>query len=393
MVSRAEGGTLIGRWWWTVDRYLLFSVITLMIAGFIFSFAASPPVAERLGLESYHFVKRHALFLIPSLLIFLGVSLLTPKQVRRLALLVFAGGVILMIVTLFIGLEIKGARRWISVAGFSLQPSEFVKPALIVLSGWLFAEHKRQEDIPGNIFAILLLVIVVSLLVAQPDFGQTALVGAAWGMVFFMAGLSWSWIFALAGLGIAGGVIAYLTVAHVAGRINRFLDPSSGDTFQVDTAISAFVEGGWFGRGPGEGTVKRILPDSHTDFIFAVAAEEFGILACLVLLSLMVFVVMRGLYQAQRLDNVFHRLATFGLISLFGLQVVINLGVNLKLMPAKGMTLPFISYGGSSMLSAAFVMGVVLAFTRSKPVRSALKRRQPIISTSPSRRVANPDAA
>ncbi|WP_350334955.1 putative lipid II flippase FtsW [Coralliovum pocilloporae] len=389
MVSRTEGGTLIGRWWWTVDRYLLFSVIALMITGFIFSFAASPPVAERLGLDSYHFVKRHAVFMIPSLVIFLGVSLLSPKQVRRLALLVFLGGVALMIVTLFIGLEIKGARRWISVGGFSLQPSEFVKPALIILSGWLFAEHKRQADIPGNIFAILLLVMVVSLLVAQPDFGQTALVGAAWGMVFFMAGLSWTWIFALAGLGVIGGVIAYLTVAHVAGRINRFLDPSSGDTFQVDTAIDAFVKGGWFGRGPGEGTVKRILPDSHTDFIFAVAAEEFGIIVCLLLLAIMVFVVMRGLYQAQRLDDAFHRLATFGLVSLFGLQVVINLGVNLKLMPAKGMTLPFISYGGSSMLSAAFVMGVVLAFTRSKPVRSALRHRQPLAR---SEQVTKPDA-
>ncbi|WP_018183523.1 putative lipid II flippase FtsW [Kaistia granuli] len=365
MVSRADR-SVFAEWWWTVDKYLLFGLLGLMICGVVLSLAGSPPVAERIGLDSFHFVKRHILFMIPTIAILIGTSFLSPRNVRRTALIVFSISIVLMFATLFVGQEVKGARRWINILGFSLQPSEFVKPAFLVLSAWLFTENSRRNDIPGNIFAMLLLAIVAALLVAQPDLGQTMLVVIAWSAVFFMAGLSWFWIAGLAGLAAGGILAAYTVFPHFAGRINRFLDPEAGDTFQVDTALNSVVHGGWLGRGPGEGVVKRILPDSHTDFIFAVAAEEFGIILCMVLVLMFGFVVVRGLSHSLKNEDAFVRLASSGLLVLFGVQSVINMAVNLNLMPAKGMTLPFISYGGSSMLALAFQMGLVLALTRRR---------------------------
>lgn len=365
MVSRADR-SVFAEWWWTVDKYLLFGFLTLLIAGVVMSLAGSPPVAERIGLDSFHFVKRHVFFMVPTIAVLIATSFLSPRNVRRTALIVFSIAIVLMFATLFIGQEVKGARRWINILGFSLQPSEFVKPAFLVLSAWLFTENSRRNDIPGNIFAMLLLAIVAALLVAQPDLGQTLLVVIAWSAVFFMAGLSWFWIAGLAGLAGVGIVAAYTVFPHFAGRINRFLDPAAGDTFQVDTALNSIVHGGWFGRGPGEGVVKRILPDSHTDFIFAVAAEEFGIILCMCLVLMFGFVVVRGMSHSLKNEDAFVRLASAGLLVLFGVQSVINMAVNLNLMPAKGMTLPFISYGGSSMLAVAFQMGLVLALTRRR---------------------------
>jgi len=365
MVSRANR-SVFAEWWWTIDKYLLFGLLALMIGGVVLSLAGSPPVAERIGLDSFHFVKRHILFMIPTIGVMIATSFLSPRNVRRTALIVFSISVVLMFLTLFVGQEVKGARRWINILGFSLQPSEFVKPAFLVLSAWLFTENSRRNDIPGNIFAMLLLAIVAALLVAQPDLGQTMLVVISWSAVFFMAGLSWFWIAGLAALAAGGIVAAYTVFPHFAGRINRFLDPAAGDTFQVDTALNSVIHGGWLGRGPGEGIVKRILPDSHTDFIFAVAAEEFGIILCMGLVLMFGFVVVRGLSHSLKNEDSFVRLASAGLLVLFGVQSVINMAVNLNLMPAKGMTLPFISYGGSSMMAIAFQMGLVLALTRRR---------------------------
>jgi cell division protein FtsW len=365
MVSRANR-SVFAEWWWTIDKYLLFGILALMIGGVVLSLAGSPPVAERIGLDSFHFVKRHILFMIPTVAVLIGTSFLSPRNVRRTALIVFSISAVLMFLTLFIGQEVKGARRWINILGFSLQPSEFVKPAFLVLSAWLFTENSRRNDIPGNIFAMLLLAIVVALLVAQPDLGQTMLVVISWSAVFFMAGLSWFWITGLAVLAAGGILVAYTVFPHFAGRINRFLDPGAGDTFQVDTALNSVIHGGWLGRGPGEGIVKRILPDSHTDFIFAVAAEEFGIILCMGLVLMFGFIVVRGLSHSLKNEDAFVRLASAGLLVLFGVQSMINMAVNLNLMPAKGMTLPFISYGGSSMMALAFQMGLVLALTRRR---------------------------
>jgi cell division protein FtsW len=370
MVSRVER-TPFAAWWWTVDRSLLMALLTLMLGGIVLSLAASPPVAVRLGLEPFYFVTRHVLYLVPALAILLATSFLPPRQIRRLALIVFAASLMLVVATLHLGAEVKGARRWIVLLGINVQPSEFLKPAFVILVAWLFAESARRPEMPANSIALALLLIAVAGLVVQPDFGQTMLVALVWSALFFLAGMRMLWVVGLGGAAVIGLASAYMLIPHVARRIERFRDPTSGDTFNIDQAIESFQRGGWFGRGPGEGTVKRILPESHTDFVFAVAAEEFGIALCLVLVVLFMFIVLRALRHAIRAEDPFVRFAAAGLAILFGLQSAINMAVNLHLMPAKGMTLPFISYGGSSMISLAWGMGLLLALTRERP-RAAL---------------------
>jgi cell division protein FtsW len=366
MVSRAQR-TPFGERWWTVDKLTLAAVGALMLAGVVLSLAASPPVASRLGLEPFYFVDRHIIYLVPAIAVMLGVSFLSPRQIRRLAVIVFTVSVVMVALTQVYGAEIKGARRWLVLFGMNIQPSEFLKPAFVILVAWLFAESAKRPDMPANALALVMLLLVVVLLVMQPDFGQTMLVALVWSALFFMAGMRVVWVFGIAGAGLIGLTAAYYTVPHVARRIQHFLDPSSGDTFNIDVATESFMRGGWFGRGPGEGTVKRILPESHTDFVFAVAAEEFGIVLCLVLVALYAFIVIRALARAMRNDDLFIRFAAAGLAILFGSQAAINIAVNIHLIPAKGMTLPFISYGGSSMISLAYTMGMLLALTREQP--------------------------
>ncbi|MBW6422724.1 putative lipid II flippase FtsW [Rhizobium sp. XQZ8] len=372
MVSRADRGPLAD-WFWTIDRFFLAAFIMLMGIGFMLSFAASPAVAERIGLDSFHFVERHALFVIPSLITMIGLSFLTPRQVRRTAIVLLAVALALMVLALFFGVEVKGARRWIGVGMFSIQPSEFMKPAFVVVCAWLFAEHARQPEIPGNLFAIILFGIVVALLVAQPDLGQTILTSVVWGGMFFMAGMPWLWIMLLGGVGAGGIVAAYYMLPHVTARFDKFLT-GEGDRFQIETAHEAILQGGWFGQGPGEGIVKRILPDSHTDFVFSVAAEEFGIIFCMVMVAIFAFIVLRGLNHAFKERNDFNRFAVAGLVLQIGMQSMINIGVNLELMPAKGMTLPLISYGGSSMIAICITAGFILALTRHRPEKRAQER-------------------
>jgi cell division protein FtsW len=366
MHSRAQR-TLFGEWWWTVDRLTLAAIGALMLAGVVLSLAASPPVAGRLGLDPFYFVNRHILFLLPSIAVMLGVSFLNAQQVRRLSLLIFAVSLVLAAATPFFGPEIKGARRWLVLFSVSIQPSEFLKPAFVIIVAWLFGESAKRPDMPANTFSLMLLLTVVALLVLQPDFGQTMLIALVWSALFFMAGMRVVWVFGIAGLAGLGLLSAYYTVPHVARRIQRFLDPASGDTFNIDIATESFMRGGWFGKGPGEGTVKRLLPESHTDFVFAVAAEEFGIALCLVIVALFAFIVIRMLLRAMRNDDPFTRFAAAGLTILFATQSAINMAVNLHLIPAKGMTLPFISYGGSSMISLGYAMGMLLALTREQP--------------------------
>jgi cell division protein FtsW len=366
MVSRAQR-TPFGEWWWTVDKLTLAATGTLMLAGVVLSLAASPPVASRLGLDPFYFVNRHILYLVPAVAVMLAVSFLGPHQIRRLAVLVFVVSLVMVALTPVFGHEIKGARRWLIVFDINIQPSEFLKPAFVILVAWLFGESATRPDMPANAMSLLLLLMVVALLVLQPDFGQTMLVVLVWSALFFMAGMRLVWVFGIAGMAGAGLVAAYYTVPHVARRIQHFLNPASGDTFNIDIATESFMRGGWFGRGPGEGTVKRILPESHTDFVFAVAAEEFGVVLCLVLVALYAFIVIRALVRAMHNDDPFVRFAAAGLAILFGSQAAINIAVNIHLIPAKGMTLPFISYGGSSMISLAYTMGMLLALTREQP--------------------------
>jgi cell division protein FtsW len=366
MLSRAQR-TPFGEWWWTVDRLTLAAIGALMLAGVVLSLAASPPVAARLGLDPFFFVNRHIAYLFPAIAVMLGVSFLNPRQIRRLSLVVFAVSIIMVAATPYFGPEIKGARRWLVLLGVNIQPSEFLKPAFVILVAWLFGESAKRPDMPANAFSMALLLTVVALLVVQPDFGQTMLIALVWSALFFMAGMRVVWVAGIAGLAGIGLLSAYYTVPHVARRIQRFLDPASGDTFNIDIATESFMRGGWFGKGPGEGTVKRLLPESHTDFVFAVAAEEFGVALCLVLVALFAFIVLRMLVRAMRNDDAFTRFAAAGLTILFATQAAINMAVNLHLIPAKGMTLPFISYGGSSMISLAYAMGMLLALTREQP--------------------------
>jgi cell division protein FtsW len=366
MVSRAERSAF-GDWWWTVDRSLLAGLAILMLAGLVFLMAGGPPVAERLGLSTFHFVNRQVMFLVPALFIIVTVSFLSLRHLRRLALIVYAAGMVLILLAFQYGPEIKGAHRWIMIGPLGLQPSEFVKPAFVVLSAWAFSEGARRKDVPGTLIAFLLLPATIVPLILQPDFGQTMLVTIVWCGLFFVAGLHWFWVMGLGAGGLLGIGAAYQFLPHVRARIERFLDKDSGDTFQVDTAMESFSRGGWLGRGPGEGSVKRILPDAHTDFIFAVTAEEFGIVVCIALLIVFAFIVLRGLSLARRSEDTFCRLAATGLLFMFGLQACINMMVNVHLMPAKGMTLPFISYGGSSLLSLALGMGFLIALTRRRP--------------------------
>ncbi len=372
MVSRADRGPLAD-WFWTIDRYFLAAFILLMGLGFMLSFAASPAVAERIGLDSFHFVERHALFIVPSIAVMIGLSFLSPRQIRRAAIILLAVSLVMMVLALFIGVEVKGARRWIGIGVFSIQPSEFMKPAFVIVCAWLFSEHARQPEIPGNLFAIILFGIVAALLVAQPDLGQTILTSVVWGGMFFMAGMPWIWIFLLGGVGAGGLVAAYYMLPHVTARFDKFLT-GEGDRFQIETAHEAIVRGGWFGQGPGEGIVKRILPDSHTDFVFSVAAEEFGIVFCMALVLIFGFIVLRGLNHAFKERNDFNRFAVAGLVLLIGIQSMINIGVNLELMPAKGMTLPLISYGGSSQVAICITAGFILALTRHRPEKRAQER-------------------
>jgi cell division protein FtsW len=372
-LTRADRSVL-SDWWFTVDRLMFFGLLLLMGAGLVLSLAASPPIAAKFGVEPFYFVRRHAALLLPAVAIMFAASTLTPKQIRRASLIIFLVGIALMVLILVLGPEIKGAKRWLQLGALSIQPSEFVKPAFVVLTAWLFNESQKRPDVPGIQLAVALYALFATLLTLQPDFGQTLLVTLVWGALFYMAGINMVWIAALGLAGVAGIVTAYFLVPHVSSRIDRFLDPASGDTYQTDRSLDSFLHGGWFGRGPGEGTVKNVLPDSHTDFIFAVIAEEYGLIACLILLALFAFIVLRGLSKASQEPDGFIRHAVAGLVMLFGLQALINMAVNVGLLPAKGMTLPFISYGGSSLLAMALTMGFALGLTRKRPMAGQLKR-------------------
>ncbi|MCZ8376889.1 MAG: putative peptidoglycan glycosyltransferase FtsW [Beijerinckiaceae bacterium] len=381
MVTRAER-TTFGEWWWTIDRWLLFSFVALMVSGFLFGLAAYPPVANKLGLPTFHFVNRQAAFLLMAGAIMVGTSFLNPRQVRRLALVLFIGGLAMVILTLFHGAEVKGARRWLNLPGFSLQPSEILKPAFVVMAAWAFSERQSRQDMPSLTIAMLILPLAVVPLIRQPDLGQTILISAVWCGLFFLAGLHILWVIGLAGLGVSGLFLAYRFLPHVTDRIDRFLNKGNGDTFQTDMALESFLSGGWFGRGPGEGTVKRSLPDSHTDFLFSVIGEEFGAITCILVVLVFGFIVVRGMMRARANADPFCRMAGAGLIMLFGLQSFINMAVNLNLVPPKGMTLPFLSYGGSSLLSVALSSGFLLALTRKRP-KSALTDRMPAHRAAP----------
>jgi len=357
--------TIIGRWWWTVDHWTLAALIVLIGMGILLIQAATPAIAVKRGLSTFYFVQRHLIMLMPALLVTFGTSLLSPKQVRRLAVGLLFIFLPLLGLTLMMGDEIKGATRWIQLFGLSMQPSEFIKPLFAVVSAWLFSRHCERRGSPGLGLNIFLFLLISFLLLGQPDVGMTILIVFIWFSQFFLAGMPMPLVGALPVLGVFGLFGTYYAFPHFASRFDRFLS-HNGDTYQIDRALEAFRNGGLFGTGPGAGTVKMTIPDAHADFVFAVAGEELGLIGALFILSLFAFIVLRGLWHAKKEKNIFVLLAVSGLLIEFGVQTAINLGSTLHLIPAKGMTLPFISYGGSSLLSLSLQMGMLLALTRKR---------------------------
>ncbi|MES2607771.1 MAG: putative lipid II flippase FtsW [Pseudomonadota bacterium] len=362
--------SVIGRWWWTVDRWSLGAILVIIGLGVLLSFAASPPVANRLNLGTFFFVKRHLIMVPPALLIMFGISLLTPLHIRRLASFVYLTGVVMLIATLLYGIEIKGAKRWLMLAGMSLQASEFIKPAFAVLAAWMLAEKYKDREFPGLSVSMVLLLILMVLLLLQPDLGMTLVLISTWVGQLFVAGMPLIWMGILAGLGIVCLCGAYFLFPHVAKRMDQFFDPSAGDPkqdlYQVTQSLKAFTQGGLFGRGPGEGIVKKNVPDAHADFVFAVAGEEFGLFLCLFIVALFAFIVLRSLMRAMQDSSLFVMMAASGLVIQFGLQAFVNMASALHLIPTKGMTMPFVSYGGSSLIALAIAMGMLLGLTRKR---------------------------
>jgi len=360
--------TRLGVWWWTTDHLLLGVVTVLMMLGVLLSFASSPAAAARLNLtDPFHFATRQCLFAAVAAVILIGVSMLSPRGIKRSAFFIYAAAIGVMAILPLLGHNAKGATRWLEFGGFSLQPSEFVKPALVVLAAWMFSEGQKGEGVPGVSIAFGLYLLIVGLLLIQPDVGQTILITIAFGAAFFVAGVPMRWIFGLFGAALVGLVGVYFTFGHVSTRVHKFLSPDASGARQIDSAQEAIAAGGLFGRGPGEGVMKRHVPDLHTDFIYSVAAEEYGLMFSLMLIALFGVLVTRGLYKAMKLSNPFEQIAAAGLFVLVGQQAFINVAVNLNLIPTKGMTLPFISYGGSSMMAMGLTLGMALALTRRRP--------------------------
>jgi cell division protein FtsW len=375
LISRSDRG-LLARWWFTVDRPLLSATLLLMAVGVLVSMAASPPVASRIGLDPYHFVKSQLFYLFLAVIGLLALSAFERLWIRRAALVGFVGSLVLMWLAMRFGPEIKGAHRWIDVGPISLQPSEFAKPCFVIVFAWMLSERIRLPDMPGHLIAYGCAALFLLSLVIQPDFGQAALVVATIGAMLLVYGIPWPLIFGLAGAGAAAVALSYALVPHVASRIDRFLNPEKGDTFQVDTSMQAFHNGGILGAGPGGGTAKLVLPDAHTDFTFSVVGEEFGLLACLAIMGLFLFIIIRALKRAKIEQEPFAALAMAGATSMFAIQASINMGVNVALLPAKGMTLPMISYGGSSLLGTAMAIGFILALGRQSAV--AIPASEPV---------------
>jgi cell division protein FtsW len=364
----APGEAILTAWWRTVDRWSLAAIVALLLIGLLLGLAASPPLAVRNGLDPFHYVTRQALFGALALVGMLALSMMSPTRLRRLAVIGFLVSFVALALLPVFGTDFgKGAVRWYSLRVISVQPSEFLKPTFAVFSAWLMAASYDIKGPPGKALSFASAVILTLMLAAQPDFGQAALLIAAWALMYFVAGAP---VALLGGIGagvMAFGWFAYHNSEHVARRIDGFLASEVDPRTQIGYATNAIHEGGLMGVGIGNGEVKWTLPDAHTDFIIAVAAEEFGLMLCVVIMVLYMTVVVRSLIRLVRERDPFIRLAGTGLAVLLGMQAMINIGVAVRLLPAKGMTLPLISYGGSSLIAAGFGLGILLAMTRTRP--------------------------
>ena len=363
--SPRSDDSMLGRWWFSVDRWTLGAIGTLIMLGYLMMLAASPAIAEKLHATREMFIVKQVGFLALAGFVVFAVSLLPPRDIKRLALAGCFVALALTAATMVIGTDIKGARRWISLPGMSVQPSEFLKPCFAVTAAWLLAESRKSRGFPGALIAFVTFGFILYLLKSQPDIGMLAVVSAVFIAQLYVNGLPLFLMGGLLGVVGAGAVAAYELLPHVRVRFDSFWK-HKGDHYQIDTALEAFGNGGLLGRGPGEGHVKDILPDAHADFVFAVAGEEFGMILCMIVVTLFGFIVLRGLLRLLREHDMFVVLACTGLVTGFGLQGFVNMASSLGLIPTKGMTLPFISYGGSSAIAVALGMGMLLALTRRR---------------------------
>ncbi len=359
------GEPVLPKWWRTIDKWSMSSVMMLFVIGLLLGLAASVPLASRNGFDNFHYVERQAVFGCAALIAMLITSMMSPVLVRRLAILGFIVSFVAMALLPVLGTDFgKGAVRWYSLGFASVQPSEFMKPVFVVVAAWMLAARQQINGPPGTLWSFVLCMCLVTMLVMQPDFGQACLVLFGWGVMYFVAGAPMALLVVMAALVVLGGTLAYSSSEHFARRIDGFLTPEVEPTTQLGYATNAIREGGLFGVGVGEGQVKWSLPDAHTDFIIAVAAEEYGLVLVLIILALYAGIVVRSLFRLMRERDPFIRLAGTGLACMFGVQAMINMGVAVRLLPAKGMTLPFVSYGGSSLIAGGIALGMLLAFTR-----------------------------
>ncbi|MCY4031417.1 MAG: putative peptidoglycan glycosyltransferase FtsW [Hyphomicrobiales bacterium] len=366
--------SLLAHWWWTIDRWILAALMLLLLLGFLSTFAAGPAASARLDLDPFYFVYRQSVFLGLSLFIILALSLLRREDIQTLGIILFVISYVAMILTLWVGTETRGAARWLQIGAFTLQPSEFLKPGFVILMAALLAPGQNKNTVQKSskevsrrrLLSMLLPLAVLPLLALQPDIGQAALIFSAWCVLLFLDGIPILFVLLLIVVAGVGAFGAYIIFPHVSTRVDRFFNPGSGETYQADRALEAFQSGGLFGRGPGEGEIKYLLPDAHTDYVLAVIGEEYGGIVCIFLLLLFSYILLRGFSRFLGERDVFIRLAACGLLFLFGMQTLINMSVNFNLLPPKGMTLPFLSYGGSSCLAVAITMGMVLALSRAR---------------------------
>ncbi|MFY2825900.1 putative lipid II flippase FtsW [Ruegeria sp. MALMAid1280] len=367
-VQDQRGEPILPKWWRTIDRWTMSCVLILFVIGLLLGLASSPPLAGRNGFDPFHYVERQALFGGLALVAMLLTSMMSPTLVRRLAVLGFLGAFVALAFLPVFGTDFgKGAVRWYSLGFASLQPSEFLKPGFVVVAAWLLAASQEINGPPGRLWSFALCMAIVGMLVLQPDFGQACLILFGWGVMYFVAGAPMLLLLGMAGAVVLGGMFAYSNSEHFARRIDGFLNQEVDPTTQIGYATNAIREGGLFGVGVGEGQVKWSLPDAHTDFIIAVAAEEFGLILVLIIIALYSIIVVRSLLRLMKERDMFIRLAGTGLACMFGVQAMINMGVAVRLLPAKGMTLPFVSYGGSSLIAGGIAVGMLLAFTRTRP--------------------------
>ena len=351
-------------WWRSIDRKIFITTIILIFIGCLISFGATPSIAIKYGLEPYYFVKKHLIFTPVAFFFIFFTSLFSKVGIKRFFLFIFLISIFFIFYSFFLGIESKGSIRWVYFFGYSFQPSEFLKVSFIIICAWIFSSKNQLKVINNQIFSFILYLFVSGLILYQPDFSMFIIISSVYFGQLFINGLKWKWVIACSFFFSFVFFVTYFLLSNVKIRIDNFFDPSTGDNYQISKSLQAIKEGGLFGKGTGMGTVKDNLPDAHTDFIFSVIAEEFGLISCLFVIIFFIYLIFKIYKRVKNEKYLFVILSVSGLVIQLGSQIFVNIGSTIGLIPTTGTTLPFISYGGSSMISTALNIGVILALTR-----------------------------